>query len=642
MTVQAATARVSFVCNGVSTVFPVNIQAYAATDFLVLVTNAAGSITLNLNSDYTLVPSGSLTPPFWSLTTQTGQLASPYATGNTLQVILNPVQTQLSQYTQGQAFPSLAVQTNLDRLTQMVIRQTDQQSRSIDVPDGDVNPVMTLPVAALRASKNLGFDSSGNVALNTQLASGTISTATLAPFLGLSQTTAEAAAGVVPSNLAYQTTDVRRYGALGNNVQDDGPAINQLLLVLSQSTGTGAMKVGYMPKPPVSYLINTVITNQPGISLDYNGEDISASGTQFTTLPLYQQISIEGTPPNNYKSAVAYAQDVAANNGSLGAPFRYWTIIGSVNIPSGATVAGGVVTNDHVGVRGQAVNNANNTRIWGVVGVAVAKQPGAGLNDTQMGSIIGGEFDVNNLTGTNIVGYDRNLNYVAVQAAMGGTNNCMAAYNVQVGGSGQFIAGVVFKGNSLAQYGLYFDNVAPSIAGINFSDAYTGGGAISIKNGLDALFLRNAASNDFVGRVRADTAAMQFVGGAGAGVGTPGIYFSNHANNIVNAILTDLGCLQGLVIAHKAVAKANNTTTIPVSPGGQFTCSDSSPTTVTAFTGGELGGRKLTMLFTTANTTISTTAAFLKGGVNANPSVHSTMTFEMDGSGAWWETGRSF
>lgn len=254
MTIQAPTARVYFPCNSVSTVFPVNIQAYLATDFLVLLTNAAGSNTLTLNSDYTLVASGSLSPPFWSLTTQTGQLVSPYVTGNTLQVILNPAETQLSQYAQGQAFPSLAVQTNLDRLTQMAIRQSDILARAIVAPDGDVSPIMALPNATLRASKNLGFDPSGNLAVNLTLASGTISTATLAPFLNLSQTPAELAAGVTPVNLAYAPGNVLRYGTNTTPGTTDMSVAFQAAINICRTGGAR-----YISIPQGSYLVNTTL-----------------------------------------------------------------------------------------------------------------------------------------------------------------------------------------------------------------------------------------------------------------------------------------------------------------------------------------------------------------------------------------------
>lgn len=314
MTIQSATARVSFPCDSVSNVFPVNIQAYLATDFLVLLTNAAGSTKLNLNSDYTLVASGSLTPTFWSLTTQTGQFVSPYVTGNTLQVILNPSETQLSQYTQGQAFPSLAVQTNLDRLTQMVIREGDQLSRAITAPDGDVSPAMLLPAAALRASTNLGFDLNGNLALNLALASGTISTATLAPFLNLSRTTAEVAAGVTPANLAYPPGNVLRYGADPTGVADSTAAINSALLcnsVVYLPSGTykvtNALTLVFANQVVIGDELNTTIAVASTFNLSATGVFVGANlgspdhGPWFENLRItcdQSQVASSGTRAN--------------------------------------------------------------------------------------------------------------------------------------------------------------------------------------------------------------------------------------------------------------------------------------------------------------------------------------------------------
>src|SRR4029077_17736900 len=121
MTIGSATPRVSFNCDGTTKLFPVPIQAYAATDFEVVLTAPVSSggiqTDLTLNSDYSLASSGTLPPTAWTLTTLA---ASAYATGYTLQIFVDPVQTQQTQYVQGQAFPSLAIQTNLNRLTQMV------------------------------------------------------------------------------------------------------------------------------------------------------------------------------------------------------------------------------------------------------------------------------------------------------------------------------------------------------------------------------------------------------------------------------------------------------------------------------------------------------------------------------------------
>ena len=233
MTIGVAGARVAFQCNGVSTVFPVPIQAYSAADFLVMLTAPAsqggGSIPLVLNSAYSMASSGTQQPPQWTLTTLG---AIPYATGYTLQVILTPVETQQTQYVQGQAFPSLAVQTNFDRLTQMIQRIQDQVSnRSLIAPDGDVSPAMALPAAALRAGMIQGYDANGNSSMLSVLPPATVLSAAIIGGFITSQTADESIAGVTPINLWIAPGNLVRYGADPTGVSDSSNAIRQAALV---------------------------------------------------------------------------------------------------------------------------------------------------------------------------------------------------------------------------------------------------------------------------------------------------------------------------------------------------------------------------------------------------------------------------
>lgn len=199
--------RVVFNCDGVSKVFPIPIQAYQATDLTVIlsapISSGGAEVTLVLNSDYSLAPSGTLQPQAWVLTTI--PLAA-YLTGYTLQTFIDPVVQQQTQYVQGQAFPSLAIQTNLDRLTQMVQRLQDQATRSVHTPDGDNAPTMQLPTAIARANTNLGFDANGNISVSQTLVAGVLSQASIVFFLGADpiqrRTALEIAAGVTPINYA--------------------------------------------------------------------------------------------------------------------------------------------------------------------------------------------------------------------------------------------------------------------------------------------------------------------------------------------------------------------------------------------------------------------------------------------------------
>lgn len=230
MTIGTA-ARVQFNCDGVTTVFPLAIQAYQAIDITVILTSSTGiQSTLSLNSDYSLVAGGTLQPQAWTMTTLA---ATPYAAGNTLQAFINPSVTQQSQYVQGQAFPSLAIQTNVDRLTQMVQRLQDQVSRAIRAPDGDIVPGMLLPPAVLRPSQYLATDGNGNI-LTTVALPGTANTAaSLGPILN-PLTAAEISAGVTPVNFAFNPGWVTRFGVDTSGVLDSTTAFQHALNAAAQ------------------------------------------------------------------------------------------------------------------------------------------------------------------------------------------------------------------------------------------------------------------------------------------------------------------------------------------------------------------------------------------------------------------------
>lgn len=268
-------ARVTFNCDGVSKVFPIPIQAYQASDITVVLTSpgsAGGTETLLvLNSDYSMVTAGTLAPPQWTLTTLA---AAAYATGYTLQAFINPVQAQQTSYVQGQAFPSLAVQTNFDRLTQMVQRLQDQVSRTVLAPDGDVSPGMQLPAASLRALMYLAFDANGNVLPITALPGTANTAASLGPILN-PRTPPEITAGVTPVNFVYLQGDIRRYGADATGVADSTAAIQRAVNVAQV---VGPIVAGYanVDIPAGTFIVSSTIN----ITHDYvriRGVDRSVS-----------------------------------------------------------------------------------------------------------------------------------------------------------------------------------------------------------------------------------------------------------------------------------------------------------------------------------------------------------------------------
>lgn len=244
MTISTTAPRVSFNCDGATKVFPIPVQAYLATDFEVILTAPTGvggtQTILVLNSDYSLATSGTLQPPAWTLTTLG---AAAYAAGYTLQAFINPPQSQQSQYVAGQAFPSLAIQTNLDRLTQMVQRLQDEISRSVRAQDGDPSPGMLLPLPQVRASNYAAFDANGNIVAVPSLPTGSLTPAGIGAVI-FPRTTAENNAAVVPTNINIPSHDqvgvilLQRYGggetatAAANNA-----AFTQAVLVAGQCDG---------------------------------------------------------------------------------------------------------------------------------------------------------------------------------------------------------------------------------------------------------------------------------------------------------------------------------------------------------------------------------------------------------------------
>lgn len=208
MTIASTTTRVSYTTDGVTTAFPVPIQAYGAADFVVWLTSATGVETgLTLGSAYTMATSGTLTPTQWTLNT----IGTPLAAGQTLQIILSPVETQNTVYTQGQAFPASAIQANVDRLTQMVLRAQDQLNRAFVAPDGDVNPAVALPAAINRANLAPVFGPTGNLQMG-MIPTTALTQAIFNSFLAAApiylQTTAETTAGLTATNLQIPSPDI--------------------------------------------------------------------------------------------------------------------------------------------------------------------------------------------------------------------------------------------------------------------------------------------------------------------------------------------------------------------------------------------------------------------------------------------------
>lgn len=422
---------------------------------------------------------------------------------------------------------------------------------------------------------------------------------------------------------------VNDFGAKGDGATNDSAAFNTSLLA-AKTQGIGIVLA---PRPKDSYLLNTPVVEQDGVSLWYNPQDIKGS---YRPEKGNQLGAIEGVPQDQYKHAFSAFLQVPRSNPK---PFRYWALYGAVDVPPGANIPAGDVRHDHLGTRGQARSRSVNARIWGVVGAAVADQ--TAVNDTEMGSVYGGEFDVNNNTTRSIVEMT-GPEIVGAQIATGGRNVALAGVNVSRGGNAQFLSGINFKNGSIKSYGIHFADVGPDAAAIYVSDSYSSSAPImSVKYGIDAIHLRNATSTDHEGRILASTNKMVFVNGS------TGQLWANHSNDAVLGRLNETGAWS--FKKYGSMLNIINTpgilTNLNISGGGitQLTAA----TQINNLTAGEIIGQELTLYLTRSGgmtlvhgNSNGGSPMILTNSVNAVLNRFSTVTLFWDGL-SWIEKARS-
>lgn len=166
MTISTTTSRASYNGNGVTTVFAVPFRFFANSDLVVqLVTISTGaSTTLTLTTHYTVT--GADDEDGGSLTMVTAP-----AVGQRLVIRRVIPATQEVDYIAGDPFPAETHERALDRLTMLAQQAEEVDSRSLTFPSGDTTSG-ELPAVTARASRLLGFDAEGRLAVSAP-ASGT-------------------------------------------------------------------------------------------------------------------------------------------------------------------------------------------------------------------------------------------------------------------------------------------------------------------------------------------------------------------------------------------------------------------------------------------------------------------------------------
>lgn len=164
MTIQTSTSKVIFQGNGATTVFTYSFPMPAASNAVVLFTDASGNQTTVSPGAYVLTGVGQPTAGGGA---QGGTLTyapngSPIAAGTTLTLMRVIPYVQPDSFTnQGGLWP-LVVEASDDNLEMQVQQLAEQMARVLLFNAADPGPFSTFPTAAKRALQLLGFDSLGN------------------------------------------------------------------------------------------------------------------------------------------------------------------------------------------------------------------------------------------------------------------------------------------------------------------------------------------------------------------------------------------------------------------------------------------------------------------------------------------------
>lgn len=430
--------------------------------------------------------------------------------------------------------------------------------------------------------------------------------------------------GTVNQQLAETMTviNVKTFGAVGDGTDET----TKIQAAFTEAFNKGIENV-FFPQPISTYYTTSDIDIKGRTPLYVGGY---FSGTWMP--PVEKSLNVvEGFDKTKYRHKIARGLTVADNQN------RYWSIIGDVIVPAGTAYTYPHVV-DHVGIRGQAMTYAPQSRIWGsayLVEMRPESKP-ADNDKTKLPSAFAAEFDVNNNSGLDM----DDLTWHEIAAAIfasGGANQVFAAQIIsKLETAKGFYAGQFLKDHSIAYAARFFDNVAPSF-GDYYSPSYEGGPAISMPDGKTFLEARAGDPRPMLFRALNKAWFMN--------VGSNGFNFVNNADNEVIAQMTNAGEWKPKIskpdveVKKKYVVPAGSTS-LDASQGNFFATVNSVATAIGNITNG-LDGQEITIVFTDAFTTITHgTNIKLSGGANFTSTANDTLTLIYDGVN-WFEKGRS-
>jgi hypothetical protein len=185
MTISTTASAVTIAGNGATNSFNFSFIPGVATNVVVTYTDAnSNATTLVQGSQYTLSINAPAAGQIWGVGgTVTYPLSgAPIAAGTYLTIQRIVPFTQLTSISnQGDFYPQ-SVERAMDTLEMQIQQAEGQIGRALLFNIADTGPFGTLPIAAVRAGRILGFDSNGNPGVFTTLPVGSVSSA-MAPVI---------------------------------------------------------------------------------------------------------------------------------------------------------------------------------------------------------------------------------------------------------------------------------------------------------------------------------------------------------------------------------------------------------------------------------------------------------------------------
>lgn len=310
MTIASATSRIAYTGDGLTTAFSVPFFFSANADLVVSVQDLAGTVTTKLlGTDYnltgaTLAAGGTCT-----------FVVAP-ATGFILAVTRVPPITQTASYNNNDPFPAKSHENALDKTATIDQYLKSLIDRAILVAPTDSPPMATLPAAAVRALKNLSFDSLGNPTASVPATGAAVSSAMIPVVTAATLALARTALGI-PLTPSLNVAD---FGAVGD-------------------------AVGYKPNVTItsgqaaaSFSSGTFVAGDVGKAIDIAGAGVAGAPLLTTILSVQSTVAITlSATASTSLSAVAQVVSYGTDNTTAlqSAINSARTSVGELYIPNG-------------------------------------------------------------------------------------------------------------------------------------------------------------------------------------------------------------------------------------------------------------------------------------------------------------------